>query len=46
MTDIVVALFVAVLVLGGLHVPEIADAAGRALRRRARDDRPEGGERS
>jgi hypothetical protein len=32
LTDIVVALFVAVLVLGGLYVPRIGDAVGRRLR--------------
>jgi Sec-independent protein translocase protein TatA len=32
-TDLVVVLFVAILVVGGLHVPRIGDALGRLLRR-------------
>jgi len=32
-TDIAVALFVAILVAGGLNVPRIGDALGRLLRR-------------
>lgn len=35
MTDIVVALFVAVLVIAGLKVPGWGDAVGRLLRRGA-----------
>jgi hypothetical protein len=31
-TDLVVALFVALLVLGGLYVPRIGDAIGRRVR--------------
>jgi hypothetical protein len=32
MTDLVVAVFVALLVLGGLYVPRLGDAVGRRLR--------------
>lgn len=32
MTDLVVAAFVALLVLGGLYVPRLGDAVGRRLR--------------
>lgn len=35
-TDLAVALFVAVLLVGGLYVPRIGDALGRLVRR----DRP------
>jgi hypothetical protein len=35
MTDLAVALFVAVLVLGGIFVPRVGDAIGRRLRRGA-----------
>jgi hypothetical protein len=31
-TDLAVALFVAILVLGGLYVPRLGDALGRAVR--------------
>lgn len=44
MTDLAVVLFVAVLVLGGLYVPRIGDALGRALRRRGGADRADGGD--
>jgi hypothetical protein len=33
LTDLAVALFVAVLVVGGLYVPRLGDALGRLLRR-------------
>jgi len=39
MTDLVVALFVAILVVAGLYVPRWGDAVGRLLRR----DGPPGG---
>jgi hypothetical protein len=32
MTDLAVAVFVALLVLGGLYVPRLGDAVGRRLR--------------
>jgi Sec-independent protein translocase protein TatA len=31
-TDVIVVLFVAILVVGGLYVPRIGDALGRLLR--------------
>jgi Sec-independent protein translocase protein TatA len=34
MTDLLVAAFVALLVLGGMHIPRLGDAVGRALRNR------------
>lgn len=44
MTDLVVALFVALLVVAGLEVPRWGDAFGRLLRRSARAaDRGEAG---
>lgn len=43
MTDLAIVVFVAILVLGGLYVPRIGDAVGRALRGRAREGRPKGG---
>jgi hypothetical protein len=41
MTDLTVALFVAILVVAGLYVPRWGDAVGRLLRR---GDRTTGGE--
>ena len=32
-TDLVVVVFVAILVIGGMYVPRIGDALGRLLRR-------------
>ena len=32
MTDLVVAVFVAILVFGGIYVPRLGDAVGRRLR--------------
>lgn len=41
MVDLAVAAFVALLVFGGLHVPRVADAIGRGVRRlRGDDSRP------
>lgn len=33
LTDLIVVLFVAILVVGGLYVPRLGDAIGRLLRR-------------
>ncbi len=46
MTDLVVALFVAILVVAALNVPRWGDAIGRRIRGDAvdRGDRPGGGE--
>jgi Sec-independent protein translocase protein TatA len=33
LTDLVIVLFVAILVVGGLYVPRIGDALGRLVRR-------------
>lgn len=38
MTDLVVALFVALLVFGGIYVPRLGDAVGRRLRGAPSDD--------
>lgn len=43
MTDVAVALFVALLVFGAMHLPGVADALGRAMHRVLR--RRPGGER-
>jgi hypothetical protein len=42
LTDVAVAAFVALLVFGGLYVPRVGDAIGRAVRRwrGERDDAP------
>ena len=39
-TDLVVTLFVAILVVAGLHVSRIGDAVGRLLRRAGSGDGP------
>jgi hypothetical protein len=39
-TDLVVTLFVAILVVAGLYVSRIGDAVGRFLRRDGRERRP------
>jgi len=39
-TDLVVVLFVAILVVAGLYVPRIGDAVGRFLRRDGAKERP------
>lgn len=41
-TDLVVTVFVAILVVGGLHVSRIGDALGRLVRRERPPDRPRG----
>jgi Sec-independent protein translocase protein TatA len=46
LNDLAVAAFITLLVFGGIYVPRLGDALGRALRRRRgrRDDDPPGGE--